>query len=111
MFVVMNRFQIVAGREAEFEERWRTRESQLDQFEGFVQFALLRNDSAGETTEYISHTTWRSKADFEQWRDSQQFHTAHAQGSTVGIMAGPPQVSLYEAVMVQENQGARAAST
>ncbi|MFQ5382053.1 MAG: antibiotic biosynthesis monooxygenase family protein [Dehalococcoidia bacterium] len=98
MFIAMNRFSIAPGREAEFEEGWRRRESRLERFHGFVQFALLKGDTEGE---YVSHTTWRSRADFEAWANSEAFKTAHARGLPHGVMQAHPQVSLYEAVLVE----------
>jgi heme-degrading monooxygenase HmoA len=106
MFVVMNRFKIVGGRETDFENAWKTRESYLKGFEGFRHFSLLRNDFTAEdgTTEFISHTIWRDRADFETWRNSEAFNRAHAQGSQAGILAGPPYPSLYEAVIEESNE-------
>lgn len=102
MFIAMNRFQIVAGREADFEAMWRRRESYLDAVPGFLHFALLRSETGPDgATEFISHSTWRSRADFEAWRASEAFRRGHAQGSLEGIVAGPPQLRLYEAVLTQ----------
>jgi heme-degrading monooxygenase HmoA len=97
MFVAMNRFSIVPGRERDFEERWATRESYLKDVPGFVGFMLLKGDNAGE---YISHSTWQDRAAFTAWTQSPAFTAGHTQGSLMGILAGPPQVSLYEAVLV-----------
>jgi heme-degrading monooxygenase HmoA len=110
MFVAMNRFQINAGREADFEERWRSRESYLNQVPGFVEFSLLRNGAPNDdqTTEYISHSTWRSRADFDNWTNSESFTRGHAQGSVAGVIAGHPVVSLYEAVLHEERSAAEA---
>jgi heme-degrading monooxygenase HmoA len=101
MYIAMNRFRINAGREAEFEARWRDRDSYLEDQPGFVAFALLRNPNplADGTTEFISHSTWRSQADFEAWRDSEAFRRGHAQGSVEGVIAGHPEVSFYDAVL------------
>ncbi len=100
MFVAMNRFRVNAGREADFETRWRERDSYLEQVAGFLAFRLLRNATAADgTTEFISHSTWRSKQDFEAWRDSEAFRMAHAQGSVQGVLAGHPEASLYEVVI------------
>ena len=105
MYVVMNKFKINSGREADFEAAWKHREGHLNEFEGFIQFSLLKNETAADSTvEYISHTLWAEKANFETWRESQQFNRAHGgAGGMDGIMAGPPQVSLYEAVIVERN--------
>jgi heme-degrading monooxygenase HmoA len=108
MFIAMNRFQINAGREAEFEERWRSRESYLNEVPGFVAFALLRNwlQNDDKTTEYISHSTWSSREDFDNWTKSENFTRGHAQGSVAGVLAGHPVVSLYEAVLQEERSAA-----
>jgi heme-degrading monooxygenase HmoA len=108
MFIAMNRFQVNAGREAEFEERWRSRESYLNQVPGFVAFSLLRNwlQNDDKTTEYISHSTWSSREDFDNWTKSENFTRGHAQGSVAGVLAGHPVVSLYEAVLQEERSAA-----
>jgi heme-degrading monooxygenase HmoA len=108
MFIAMNRFKVNAGKEAAFEEMWRSRETYLDQVPGFVSFQLLRNwlSDAGNVTDYISHSTWRSREDFEKWRNSDSFSRGHAQGSVQGILGGHPEVSLYESVLEQSKASA-----
>lgn len=98
MFIAMNNFQVKAGHEAEFEERWRTRESYLAQVDGFVHFALLRGDEAGD---YASHTIWRDRAAFVAWTDSPSFAAAHRQGSVGPVLDGPPHIRLLEAVITE----------
>jgi heme-degrading monooxygenase HmoA len=99
MFIAMNRFQVAEGRGEQFEERWRQRQSYLDQVPGFVRFQLLRGDNAGE---YISHSTWESREAFAAWTQSEAFAAGHRQGSVAGELLGPPQVSLYEVVLEQQ---------
>jgi heme-degrading monooxygenase HmoA len=110
MFIAMNRFQVNQGKEAAFEDMWRNRETYLDEVPGFVAFALLRNwlTSDAKTTEYISHSTWRSREDFEAWRDSESFTRGHAQGSVAGILAGHPELALYETVLQQSKSAVEA---
>ena len=107
MYFVMNKFKINEGKEEAFENAWKHREGHLNEFEGFIQFSLLKNDTAADgTIEYVSHTIWNARENFETWRDSQQFSRAHsgAGGDAMqGVMAGPPQVSLYDAVIVERN--------
>ena len=38
MYVVMNKFKINEGKEEAFEAAWRSRETHLGDFEGFIQF-------------------------------------------------------------------------
>ena len=48
----MNRFKIILGKENEFEQVWRTRETYLDEVKGFKEFHLLRGESNEEYTLY-----------------------------------------------------------
>lgn len=105
MFVAMNNFKVVAGKEQEFEEIWKNRESHLQNVPGIVRFALLRRDTEGE---YISHSTWESRAAFEAWTKSEAFAAGHRGGSLMGVIAGPPQVRLYDSVIAQEFAAATA---
>jgi heme-degrading monooxygenase HmoA len=98
MFVAMNNFRVTPGREADFERQWRERQSYLDQVPGFLQFALLKGDSG----DYISHTLWQDRAAFDAWVRSEAFAAGHRQGSVQGVLQGPPEVKLYDAVLVQE---------
>lgn len=98
MFIAMNRFRIVDGQGEAFERIWRERDSHLDGVPGFVRFALLRADGG----DYISHSTWASRAAFEAWTQSPAFGAAHGSTSLMGILAGPPQISLYDAVIEKD---------
>lgn len=99
MFVAMNNFRVVAGQEAEFERRWRERETFLESVPGIVQFSLLRCDAPGE---YISHSVWQDRAAFDAWTRSEAFIAGHRQGSMQGILAGHPEAKLYESVLLQQ---------
>ncbi len=98
MFVAMNHFRVNPGREAEFEEGWRTRPSYLAAVPGFVHFALLRGDEPGE---YISHTIWESREAFVNWAQSEAFRKAHAVGMPDGILATHPRARFYSAVLAE----------
>jgi heme-degrading monooxygenase HmoA len=99
MFIAMNNFKVAPGKEAEFEQIWKTRDTYLHDVPGIVRFALLRGDGEGE---YVSHSTWESRDAFIAWTQSEAFVAGHRQGSLMGILAGPPQVKLYESVLEQE---------
>lgn len=98
MFVAMNNFRVNLGREADFEEQWRSRETYLDKVPGFVEFALLKGDNSGE---YISHTIWENRDAFVAWTKSEAFTAGHRQGSVAGILQGHPEARLYEAVLIE----------
>ena len=77
-FIAMNRFQVVSGREKDFEDIWLNRETQLEAVPGFEEFHLLRGPEAEDHTLYASHTVWQSHAAFEAWTKSEAFRAAHA---------------------------------
>ena len=104
MFVAMNRFRVVPAREGEWERIWKERESHLQGVPGFLEFALLRGDEEGD---YISHSIWRDRAAFDAWTRSDAFAKGHAQGSLQGILAGPPQLGLYQGVIRETPGGER----
>jgi heme-degrading monooxygenase HmoA len=95
MYVVMNRFTIHAGKNAEFEGRWRERQSYLREVPGFVKFRLLKLDE----THYSSYAEWESQAAFEAWTQSESFHKAHARGAPAGVMDGPPRLERWQVVL------------
>jgi heme-degrading monooxygenase HmoA len=102
MFIAMNKFQVNPERGADFEAGWRTRDSYLEGVAGFVQFALLKGDEPGD---YISHTVWRSRADFLAWTQSDAFRRAHGGGMPEGIIVGHPRARFYDAVIEEHPNG------
>ena len=48
MFIAMNRFKIVLGKEAEFEKVWRERDTHLDGVNGFKEFHLVKVEKNDE---------------------------------------------------------------
>jgi heme-degrading monooxygenase HmoA len=103
MFIAMNQFQVNPERADEFEEVWRTRESHLDGFEGFISFALLKGDDAGD---YVSHSMWASREAFMGWATSESFRKAHGERMPDGIIVGHPRARFYEAVLEERPGGA-----
>lgn len=99
MFIAMNNFKTAEGKGEEFERIWRERDSYLKDVPGIVRFALLRGDAEGE---YISHSTWESRDAFMAWTQSPAFAAGHRGGSLMGVLQGPPQVKLFEAVLEQD---------
>ncbi len=91
----MNRFQVLPGKESDFEEAWRTREQHLEAVPGFLEFRLL----CGPEGEYISHSSWESEEQFRAWTDSDAFRKAHSRGGSAGLIQGPPRFSGYRVVL------------
>lgn len=99
IFIAMNHFDVEPARSAEFEARWRERETWLVEVPGFVRFALLRGDAPGR---YVSHSTWESRATFEAWTRSEAFRKAHGQARMPeGVVRGHPRLETFEAVLEQ----------
>lgn len=96
-YIAMNRFRIAPGREAEFVEVWRNRESYLDEVPGFRRFRLLQGEPGERATIFISHSEWDSRAAFEAWTNSEAFTTAHRRGRTPeGLVLAHPEFEGYE---------------
>ncbi len=100
MYIAMNRFQIAIGRESDFENLWRQRESSLDEVEGFLEFHLLRGPTDENATLFASHTVWNSRGAFEAWTNSEAFRKAHAQArAPEGTYLGHPVFEGFEVVL------------
>ncbi|HTH40888.1 MAG TPA: antibiotic biosynthesis monooxygenase [Rhodocyclaceae bacterium] len=101
MFLAMNRFRIAPGREAEFIDIWRKRESYLSEVPGFREFHLLQGASTEECTLFASHTVWESEDAFEAWTRSEAFRKAHVNAGATAreLYLGPPNLELFKAVI------------
>lgn len=95
MYRAMNFFQVKDGFEAEFEQRWKDRETYLDQVPGFQKFNLLK----GKEGQYISYSEWESEASFMAWTQSEAFKKAHSQGGLGSILLGHPKFSGYQVIL------------
>ena len=100
MFIAMNRFKIAPGKEDEFIDIWKKRETYLDAVPGFKQFHLLQGPGNEEFTLFASHSIWESREAFEAWTHSEAFRMAHANaGGAKGVYLGHPQFEGFEAVL------------
>ena len=99
MYLAMNRFTVLAENAAAFEDLWLSRESRLHEFEGFVEFHMLKSAEKDGKILYASHTVWASEADFPAWTRSQQFRDSHARaGQTRKLHEGHPTFEGFEAL-------------
>ena len=99
-FIAMNRFKIILGKENDFENVWKTRETYLDDVEGFIDFNLLRGDSTDEFTLYSSHSIWQSKEHFIAWTKSEAFRKAHKNaGENKPLYLGHPEFEGFNIVL------------
>ena len=100
MYIAMNRFRIARGREQDFIEIWKNRDTHLQQVPGFKTFNLLQGPSTDDYTLFASHSTWESADAFVNWTKSEAFRMAHANaGDSKGIYLGPPQFEGFESVL------------
>ena len=42
MYIAMNKFKIILGREDDFEKIWKKRDTHLDNVKGFIRFNLIK---------------------------------------------------------------------
>ena len=100
MFVAMNRFKIVLGKEKEFENVWKSRDTYLKDVPGFKKFNLVKGNQKDNHTLYASHSIWESKEAFINWTKSEAFRLAHKNaGQHKDLYIGPPQFEGFEAVV------------
>ena len=100
MFIAMNRFKIVPGKEKSFEEVWRNRDTYLKGVPGFEKFHLVKGNTNEEFTLYASHSIWNSKDDFINWTKSEAFRLAHKNaGQHQDLYIGSPNFEGFEVVL------------
>tara|TARA_B110000977_G_scaffold192413_1_gene265860 strand:+ start:13551 stop:14534 length:984 start_codon:yes stop_codon:yes gene_type:complete len=102
VFVAMNRFKVLEGKEESFENRWAERESKLEDMDGFLTFLLLRRDAlkAEDGFNYSTLTVWKNRSAFDDWRASSANKNAHSKAADAEPMFhGPPSPVLYEGVL------------
>jgi len=100
-YVVMNNIPVTDDGRAPFEERFKNRKNAVDNMPGFQAFRFLR-PKKGNT--YVVMTQWRSAADFETWKESEQFKKAHKDQATKppAYFADRPFITAYH--MLQEDE-------
>ena len=66
MFIAMNRFKIVPGKEEQFEKVWREGDTHVSGVPGFKEFHLVKGKKNDEFSLYASHSIWNLKVIDEQ---------------------------------------------
>ena len=100
MFIAMNRFKIVLGKEQDFESVWKNRDTHLKGVPGFKEFHLVKGNTNEEFTLYASHSIWDSKEDFINWTKSEAFRLAHKNaGKHKDLYIGAPNFEGFEVVI------------
>ena len=100
MYIAMNRFKIIIGKENEFENVWKSRETHLDKVPGFNKFNLIKGKTTKEYTLYASHSVWNSEEDFVNWTKSEEFRLAHKDaGSNKHLYLGHPEFEGFNKII------------
>ena len=100
MYIAMNRFKIVKGKEEIFENIWKKRDTHLDKVKGFKEFHLIKGSSEDKYTLYASHSIWDSENAFKNWTQSEAFRLAHkGAGKHSSIYLGHPVFEGFKVVL------------
>lgn len=99
MYLAMNRFTVPLENAAAFEELWLSRESRLQDMNGFVSFHMLKGPETEGRVLYASHTVWQSEEHFRAWTTSEEFRASHARaGQTRKLHEGAPSFEGFTAI-------------
>ena len=100
MFIAMNRFKIVKGKEKDFEDVWKNRDTHLKGVNGFKEFHLVKGSVNEDHTLYASHSIWMSKEAFIDWTKAEAFRLAHKNaGQHKDLYIGAPNFEGFEVVI------------
>ena len=87
MFIAMNRFEVVKGKEDAFERMWKSRDSYLHELRASSN-SICSRARKPRTTRSIPRTRCgRARRDFEAWTKSEEFRRAHARAGNDGNAA------------------------
>jgi heme-degrading monooxygenase HmoA len=107
MFIAMNRFKVLKGEEAAFENVWLSRESHLESVPGFIEFHMLRGPEREDHVLYASHTVWASRDQFVAWTNSEAFRAAHrGAGQNKPLYLGHPEFEGFEVIQTVKRPAA-----
>lgn len=122
-FVAMNRFNVKAGCEKDFETIWQNRESTLKETKGFVAFTVLRAPNTGSKAtppggpfgqdgiNYSTCSVWDSKESWMQWfADSKKEGGSHKPAAPregpplKDLLNGPPSPLFWDGLLALESK-------
>ena len=100
MYIAMNRFKISNDHIDDFINIWKTRNSYLDQVDGFKDFKLLHGPKDDTSTLFVSHSIWESHNAFRAWTESDHFKKAHAGAKApAGTHLKHPEFEGFEVIL------------
>lgn len=106
MFISINHIPVKAGREADFEKRFRERDRSVEKQPGFHSLDVLKPGSrmimgsAPEScgNEYQVLTRWTDEAAFKSWIGSDSFKQSHSRDIDPTMFDGKSYLTFHEAV-------------
>ncbi|SEF98882.1 Heme-degrading monooxygenase HmoA [Thalassococcus halodurans] len=99
MYLAMNRFTVPLENAADFEDLWLSRESRLNELDGFVAFHMLKGPEEDGKLLYASHTVWETEDHFRAWTKSDAFRASHARaGQTRKLHEGAPRFEGFKSI-------------
>ena len=100
MDIAINGFKITLGRENDFENIWKERDTHLENVPGFKKFNLIKGKKQDTHRLYASHSEWNSEEDFINWTKSDAFRQAH-KGAVQHryIYLGHPEFEGFEVII------------
>jgi len=100
MYLAMNRFKIVLGKEDDFKTIWKSRETHLGGVKGFKKFNLIKGSTNKDFSLYVSHSEWNSGDDFLSWTKSESFRLAHKNAAShKDLYLEPPDFEGFEVII------------
>ena len=100
MYIAMNRFKIISGKEETFEEIWKSRDTHLENVPGFKKFNLIKGSEQENYRLYASHSLWETEDDFVNWTKSEAFREAHkGAGQHSDVYLGHPEFEGFEIIL------------
>ena len=100
MYIAMNKFKIIEGKEELFENIWKNRETHLENVSGFKKFHLIKGIKKDNFTIYASHSSWNSENDFFNWTKSESFRLAHKDaGKHKDLYIGHPEFEGFKVII------------
>ena len=100
MYIAINRFKIVLGKEEQFENIWRSRDTHLNEVPGFKKFNFAKGSVNAGYALYISHSLWDSKKFYSDWTKSESFKLAHKNAAKYrDLYLGAPGFEGFEVIL------------
>jgi heme-degrading monooxygenase HmoA len=98
MITVCNRIFVNPEFADQFEERFKNRAGLVDQMPGFISNQVLRPVNDGDP--YVVMTYWNSRADFDNWVNSDAFIHGHAKSGTLpkDAFSGPNKLEIHDVI-------------